>query len=165
LAPARGWLPPARPVWSPDVLEASRRYSSPNKFATPTVVVGTLQPRYLSPMSTFRDEFPLSPTTPDIQNTPPLADPGSLYPMILPTAPGQPSLPPPAAIPLIFSGPGPSNPPPAPLSTSSEGSPQIERKSTQKSRRKRQRIELSPDQPLTVKGTQRTRVYTACLPW
>ncbi|KAF9778621.1 hypothetical protein BJ322DRAFT_1014096 [Thelephora terrestris] len=84
--------------------------------------------------------------------------------MTVHTAPGQSSLPPPTAIPLVFSDPGPSNSTSFALSLSPEEPPQARRKSTHKSRRKRQHIELSSNQPLTVKGTQRTRVYTACLP-
>ena len=153
-------------VWSPDVLEASRCYSSPNKSAASTLLSrASHRTSCLNPMATFRDEFSIPPATLDTQDTPPLTDPGSLYPMTLPTAPGQPSLPPPSAIPLIFSEPGPSNPTPPALSASPEETQHTGGKSTQKSRRKRQRIELSPDQPLTVKGTQRTRVYTACRPW
>lgn len=116
-------------------------------------------------MSTFRNEFSISPTSPGVQETPPLTDPGSLHPVTFRTAPGQASLPPPTPIPLAFSEPGPSNPASAALSLSPDEPPQGKSKYAQKLRRKRQHIQLSPDQPLTVKGTQRTRVYTACIPW
>lgn len=39
------------------------------------------------------------------------------------------------------------------------------RKDLNKPRRRRQKVELAPDQPLTTQGKARTRVFSACLQW